>query len=218
MVIPNMLYELMATMDDYTALGKVCSAYARNSTEELSPIEASLIKSLIKETEISAERRDKNAAKCKRYRDRIKSESGTAQPLATPTDTVSRGVDDGRVVSTPCDTIKDENKDEKERSKEKEETKEETKESLKRKVFVKPTVEEVRSLIVSRGYHFDAESFVSFYESKGWKVGNSPMKNWQAACVTWERARKGNTSNQYQKPMNAMALNTEGRCHSDIDF
>jgi hypothetical protein len=28
---------------------------------------------------------------------------------------------------------------------------------------------------------------VAFYESKGWKVGNQPMKDWKAAVRTWEQ-------------------------------
>ena len=33
----------------------------------------------------------------------------------------------------------------------------------------------------------DAETFVDFYASKGWKVGNAPMKDWEAAVRTWEK-------------------------------
>ena len=53
--------------------------------------------------------------------------------------------------------------------------------------FVKPTVEEVRRYCSDKGYHIDALQFWNFYESKGWKVGSSPMKSWTAACATWER-------------------------------
>lgn len=59
----------------------------------------------------------------------------------------------------------------------------------KRKRFAPPSVEEVKKYIVEKGYHFDAESFVAFYESKGWKVGNAPMRSWKAACTTWEKRR-----------------------------
>ncbi len=71
--------------------------------------------------------------------------------------------------------------------------------------FQKPTIEEVRSYISEKGYHFDAESFFAFYESKGWKVGNQPMKSWQAACVTWEKKYKQDGQQpqqpQQQKPV-----------------
>lgn len=60
--------------------------------------------------------------------------------------------------------------------------------------FQKPKVEEVAAYCKERGNYVDAQHFVDFYESKGWKVGNSPMKDWKAAVRTWEqrdgRARK----------------------------
>ena len=56
--------------------------------------------------------------------------------------------------------------------------------------FVKPTVEEVAAYIKAKGYAFDAEQFWSYYESKGWLVGRVPMKSWQSACVTWQKAEK----------------------------
>ena len=62
-------------------------------------------------------------------------------------------------------------------------------EKKKRSVFKPPTEEEVASYIREMGYHFDATSFVSFYQSKGWMVGKSKMKDWKAACKTWESHR-----------------------------
>jgi len=43
-----------------------------------------------------------------------------------------------------------------------------------------------------------AKQFISFYESKGWKVGNNPMKNWRACVRTWilKEKRKLLTSNK----------------------
>ena len=31
---------------------------------------------------------------------------------------------------------------------------------------------------------------MNFYESKGWKVGQTPMKNWRSAVVTWEKKQR----------------------------
>lgn len=53
--------------------------------------------------------------------------------------------------------------------------------------FVPPTVEEVRAYCEERGNGVDAEAFVAFYQSKGWKVGTAPMKDWRASVVTWEK-------------------------------
>lgn len=55
--------------------------------------------------------------------------------------------------------------------------------------FAPPSVEEVREYCAEKGYAFDPETFVAFYESKGWKVGGSPMKSWKAACTTWQKRR-----------------------------
>ena len=67
----------------------------------------------------------------------------------------------------------------------------------KRKVFVRPTVEEVSAYCTERGNKVDPEAFVAFYDSKGWKVGNSPMKSWKAAVITWEKRTKP-PSNRFQ--------------------
>ena len=62
------------------------------------------------------------------------------------------------------------------------------------KRFVKPTVEQVRDHCRVNGINnVDAENFVNFYESKGWLVGKSPMKNWQASVRTWEKGDKHGT-------------------------
>ena len=53
--------------------------------------------------------------------------------------------------------------------------------------FRPPTVEEVETYCQERQNGVDASRFVDFYASKGWKIGNSPMKDWRAAVRTWER-------------------------------
>ena len=53
--------------------------------------------------------------------------------------------------------------------------------------FVKPKVEEIDSYCKDRKNNVDAQQFFDYYESKGWKVGKSPMKDWKSAVRTWER-------------------------------
>lgn len=53
--------------------------------------------------------------------------------------------------------------------------------------FRKPALEEVQAYCKERGNGVDPETFWNFYESKGWKVGQSPMRNWKSCCHTWER-------------------------------
>lgn len=62
-----------------------------------------------------------------------------------------------------------------------------------RKRFIKPTVEEVREYCRERGNTVDPNTFVNFYESKGWVVGKSPMKDWKAAVRNWEHSRAETT-------------------------
>ena len=59
--------------------------------------------------------------------------------------------------------------------------------NVKNNIFVPPTVQEVKEYCLSVGSKVDAESFVSFYESKGWMIGKNKMKSWKSAIVTWEK-------------------------------
>lgn len=53
--------------------------------------------------------------------------------------------------------------------------------------FAPPSVDEVQQYITAQGYAVNAANFVDFYASKGWRVGNNPMKDWKAAVRTWQR-------------------------------
>jgi len=68
--------------------------------------------------------------------------------------------------------------------------------NTERAVFSKPTWNEVGNFIFKHLLEKDinpdklkvqaeANSFVDYYESKGWLVGKSPMRNWQAAARRW---------------------------------
>lgn len=57
----------------------------------------------------------------------------------------------------------------------------------KKKRFIKPSLEEIRAYCQNRQNGVDAERFFDYYESKGWRVGKSPMKDWKAAVRTWEK-------------------------------
>ena len=65
-----------------------------------------------------------------------------------------------------------------------------------KKRFVKPTIDQIAAYINEKNLHFDAEGFFDYYESKGWLVGKSPMKDWKAACRTWEHNRKSIDKNK----------------------
>jgi hypothetical protein len=61
------------------------------------------------------------------------------------------------------------------------------KENIKRKVFTKPTAEEVKAYCAERKNNVDPDKFIDFYESKGWLIGKNPMKDWKACVRTWEK-------------------------------
>ena len=90
--------------------------------------------------------------------------------------------------------------------KDKEKDKEKNKKTIKR--FTPPTVEDVRSYCTERGSNVDPQTFVDFYEAKGWMVGSNHMKDWRACVRTWEKNRvdrgrgKQNPALKYeQKPI-----------------
>ena len=59
--------------------------------------------------------------------------------------------------------------------------------------FIPPTIEEVKAYISDNGYlYVDAEAFINYYESIGWKVGknNAPMKDWRASVRSWQSRKK----------------------------
>lgn len=58
-------------------------------------------------------------------------------------------------------------------------------------IFRPPTVEEVRAYCDEKGYAVDPSRFVDFYESKGWMVGKSKMKDWKASVRNWQRSNAG---------------------------
>lgn len=54
--------------------------------------------------------------------------------------------------------------------------------------FTPPTVDEVAEYAREKGWEawqFSPERFVDFYTSKGWNVGNNPMRDWKAAARGW---------------------------------
>ena len=59
--------------------------------------------------------------------------------------------------------------------------------NISAKRFVKPTVEEVQAYCKERNNNVDADKFITHYQSNGWKVGKTPMKDWKAAVRTWEK-------------------------------
>ena len=63
----------------------------------------------------------------------------------------------------------------------------------KSKLFVKPTIDEIKDYCLERKNNVNAESFSNYYEARGWKLKGIQMKDWKACVRTWE-------GNDYKTP------------------
>jgi len=64
--------------------------------------------------------------------------------------------------------------------------------------FTPPTLEEVTQYFLDKGdpnYQDEAQGFIDFYESNGWKVGKNNMKKWKSSVGGWIRRSKQRNSN-----------------------
>lgn len=64
-----------------------------------------------------------------------------------------------------------------------------------KKRFVKPKLEDIRDFCLEKNINIDVDRFFNYYESKGWKVGVTPMKDWKAAVRNWAK-----NDTIYQRP------------------
>ena len=69
--------------------------------------------------------------------------------------------------------------------------------SLLDRHHIPPTLEEVELFNSTLEKPINAQQFIDYYESKGWVVGKSKMKDWQASIRNWARS-----DNNYSKKPN----------------
>lgn len=81
--------------------------------------------------------------------------------------------------------------------------------------FTKPTLEEVADYCAERGNSIDPQRFIDYYTSKGWKVGNAPMKDWRAAVRTWERKDTEGAGQRRKKPQEDPMLECLQRLYAE---
>jgi len=55
-----------------------------------------------------------------------------------------------------------------------------------KKVFKKPSIEDVKTYMKEQGMNDISERWMSHYESNGWLVGKNKMKDWKASVRTWK--------------------------------
>ena len=75
----------------------------------------------------------------------------------------------------------------------------------KNRAFQKPSVTEIEQYSLEINAGINADAFFDFYETKGWVIGKSPMKDWKACVRTWKRSnqernqptKKGSSANGF---------------------
>lgn len=81
----------------------------------------------------------------------------------------------------------------------------------KRKRFVKPTISDIEQYCSEKNISINAQQFIDYYESNGWKVGRNSMKDWQATVRRWasnnygkKKSNKDNAINVVNNLMNKL--------------
>ena len=80
--------------------------------------------------------------------------------------------------------------------------KEDKEKKRRRAPFHPPSIDDVRSYVLEKGYMVDAEQFVNFYESKDWMIGRNKMYSWRAAIATWQKREIERNGNFQQNTKN----------------
>ena len=181
-LVPKNLFEEDLDEFTYEELGHIFKAMILISNEEkpidLTHLEKRVVKEWVKF--------DTTASK--RYMACVENGAKGGRPKDNQTETKEKPKEN----QTETKTKPKDKPDRREEEEEKEEEKDISKD-MNNKRFKRPTVEEVRAYCVERKNGINAETFVAFYDSKGWLVGKSPMKDWRACVRTWEQ-------NNYGKP------------------
>ena len=55
--------------------------------------------------------------------------------------------------------------------------------------FKRPTVQEINLFCLDQNLKLDAETFINYYDSNGWKVGKNNMKDWKATARRWAKPK-----------------------------
>ena len=56
-------------------------------------------------------------------------------------------------------------------------------------IFTRPTIEDINAYCLEKSIQLDAQSFIDYYDSNGWKVGKNNMKDWKATARRWAKPK-----------------------------
>lgn len=83
--------------------------------------------------------------------------------------------------------------------------------------FTKPTLQEVQLRITEMNYNIDAERFIAYYDSNGWMVGRTKMKDWKAALTNWSKSTPKQTYQPKQSKTDVTMSAYEAMCRERED-
>lgn len=81
--------------------------------------------------------------------------------------------------------------------------------NAKEKQKIPPSVEDVRNYIHDNRLNVDVSRFMDYYESNGWKVGKTKMKDWQATLRNWNRRNEADKPRTDEIPSYDSSSNPE---------
>ena len=62
------------------------------------------------------------------------------------------------------------------------------KENKNRNIFIRPSIDDVESYFIEKNStKEEASRYYDYYESNGWRVGKTAMKDWKASARNWMR-------------------------------
>jgi len=56
-------------------------------------------------------------------------------------------------------------------------------------IFTRPSVEEINAYCQEKNLQLNAQTFIDYYDSNGWKVGKNNMKDWKATARRWAKPK-----------------------------
>jgi hypothetical protein len=104
----------------------------------------------------------------------------------------------------------------KEKLKEREKEREIEREVTTTTKFMIPQIDEVEAYGASIGFKINGDQFCSYYTSKGWLLGKSPMKDWKAAVRTWKIKDNSDKPQELKQTHRLVKLNCSN-CNEEIN-
>lgn len=88
--------------------------------------------------------------------------------------------------------------------------------------FAPPTHTQITKYAAEIGKTMDVQRFADYYASKGWMVGNTPMRDWRAAVRGWDADKyaplpTGGKTAKMSKPVSAQNYNQRQYREEDFD-